>query len=269
MTKFDGNVCFVLLCIYWNLLAAIKSSLLKIQPQWFFSLTQAQFKKIKKLLNKEKISISVQEFLEFIKLSIAQREKIKFYFSKNINLVFEMLIKIGKRNNINRQDLGFININTILDLYHNLDLQNLETKLKSQIKENKKNYKYNSLIKLPKNIISEKDIFFFTEKYPKSNFIADGDVTGTAVYVNKLVKENLSGKIVCIESADPGYDFIFSKNIKGLVTMFGGINSHMAIRCSELNIPAAIGVGSNIFENIKSSKTIRLNTKIEKIDVIS
>ena len=234
-----------------------------------FSLTQAQFKKIKKLLNKEKISISVQEFLEFIKLSIAQREKIKFYFSKNINLVFEMLIKIGKRNNINRQDLGFININTILDLYHNLDLQNLETKLKSQIKENKKNYKYNSLIKLPKNIISEKDIFFFTEKYPKSNFIADGDVTGTAVYVNKLVKENLSGKIVCIESADPGYDFIFSKNIKGLVTMFGGINSHMAIRCSELNIPAAIGVGSNIFENIKSSKTIRLNTKIEKIDIIS
>ena len=43
-------------------------------------------------------------------------------------------------------------------------------------------------------------------------------------------------KVVCIENADPGYDFLFSKNIKGLVTKYGGQNSHMAIRCPKLNI---------------------------------
>ena len=37
--------------------------------------------------------------------------------------------------------------------------------------------------------------------------------------------------IVLIENADPGYDWIFSKNIKGLITKNGGINSHMSIRC--------------------------------------
>ena len=46
-----------------------------------------------------------------------------------------------------------------------------------------------------------------------------------------------------IRSADPGYDFLFSRGIGGLITQFGGANSHMAIRCAELGIPAVIGVG--------------------------
>ena len=32
--------------------------------------------------------------------------------------------------------------------------------------------------------------------------------------------------------------------------MYGGSNSHMAIRCLELNLPAAIGVGKLNYENI-------------------
>ena len=36
----------------------------------------------------------------------------------------------------------------------------------------------------------------------------------------------------------------FSHNIRGLVTKYGGANSHMAIRCLELSIP--IGVGNTI-----------------------
>ena len=31
------------------------------------------------------------------------------------------------------------------------------------------------------------------------------------------------------------------KKIKGLITKYGGVNSHMAIRCAELSVPAAIG----------------------------
>ena len=56
-------------------------------------------------------------------------------------------------------------------------------------------------------------------------------------------ENELRGKIVFIRSADPGYDYLFSKEIGGLVTQFGGANSHMAIRCAELGIPAVIGAG--------------------------
>ena len=48
-------------------------------------------------------------------------------------------------------------------------------------------------------------------------------------------------------SADPGFDWIFTRDISGFVTQFGGANSHMAIRASELGIPAVIGAGEALF----------------------
>ena len=75
-------------------------------------------------------------------------------------------------------------------------------------------------------------------------------------------------KIICIKNADPGFDFIFTKKIKGLITVYGGPNSHMSIRCSELNIPAAIGIGPQMYESIKSNKKIILDTGQKKISKI-
>ena len=62
-----------------------------------------------------------------------------------------------------------------------------------------------------------------------------------------------------IESADPGFDWIFSHNISGLVTKFGGANSHMTIRCAEFELPAAIGCGGKLFDQLRNSKVIELN----------
>ena len=65
------------------------------------------------------------------------------------------------------------------------------------------------------------------------------------------------------------YDWIFSKNIKGLITKNGGINSHMSIRCQELNIPAAIGLGEQNFNLLKSYFQINLNCKLNKINILN
>ena len=51
----------------------------------------------------------------------------------------------------------------------------------------------------------------------------------------------------------------FSKKIKGLITKFGGQNSHMSIRSSELSLPAAIGVGDEIYNSLKNKKYINLD----------
>ena len=66
--------------------------------------------------------------------------------------------------------------------------------------------------------------------------------------------ESLRGSILFLPSADPGYDWIFSKGIAGLVTMYGGVNSHMAIRAGELSIPAVIGVGENLYNHYGNAK---------------
>ena len=56
------------------------------------------------------------------------------------------------------------------------------------------------------------------------------------------------------------FDWIFTFKIKGLITKFGGAASHMAIRCAEFQIPAAIGCGEIIFNELLKQKknTFRL-----------
>ncbi len=234
-----------------------------------FYFSHRQIEKINKFIYLNKLPFSAESLIKFIKKSISERERAKFYFSKNIDSVFHLIKKIGKRVNLNKNDLGFININSIIDLYYNIDGQNIEQKLQEEIKSNKNIFNHNSLIKLPKNIINDKDIFYFLEKSSKYNFVGNGDVTGKILNLDRNNKNEMNNKIICISSADPGYDYIFTKRIKGLVTMFGGINSHMAIRCSELKIPAAIGVGERMFKDISNAKIARINSVSEKIDIIN
>jgi phosphoenolpyruvate-protein kinase (PTS system EI component) len=72
--------------------------------------------------------------------------------------------------------------------------------------------------------------------------------------------EVLRGRIICIENADPGFDWIFTRDIAGLVSKYGGANSHMTIRCAELGLPAAIGVGAQTFERITTAERVELDS---------
>ncbi len=76
---------------------------------------------------------------------------------------------------------------------------------------------------------------------------------------------DISGKIVFIPSADPGYDFLFDKGIGGLVTQFGGMNSHMAIRCAELGLPAVIGVGEKNFQTWKKASCLEIDCRKKQV----
>ena len=72
-----------------------------------------------------------------------------------------------------------------------------------------------------------------------------------------------------IPAADPGYDWIFNHEVSGLITQYGGANSHMAIKTAELGIPAAIGVGKKLYEQILISNMISLDCENKKIIILS
>ena len=179
-------------------------------------------------------------------------------------MIFKNIRKLFKRLKINPKDASYVNINSILSFYDNLDNSNLKKILITEIKNNKKQYKLNNLIKVPSVITKTKDLFINNEK-SKINFVANGTISSELLFLNSSQKNNLKGKIILIENADPGYDYIFDQKIKGLITKFGGINSHMAIRCSELSIPAAIGVGESIFDKIKDKNYITIDCATKKI----
>ena len=83
------------------------------------------------------------------------------------------------------------------------------------------------------------------------------------------LKENISGKIICIENADPGFDWIFSYKIDGLITMWGGANSHMAIRSGELGLPAVIGAGQLLFEKWSRAHILFIDCPGQRVEMIS
>ena len=75
-------------------------------------------------------------------------------------------------------------------------------------------------------------------------------------------------KIILLENADPGYDWIFSYHPSGLITKYGGVASHMAIRCAELGLPAAIGCGELLYEKLKHASKINLDCQNSQIIIL-
>ena len=240
-----------------------KNNFTKIKNNFEFD--KNKLLKISKLLKKNKIKIPIKKFLNILKKSIEAREYAKFVFSNSIDLTFENIKKIFKRVEINPENAAFINIELLIGLYNNIDNKNLKKILLNECLNNKKVYKLNNFIKLPPVISSARDLYINLEE-SKINFITQKIADGSIVKLDNKKKMNLNQKIVLIENADPGYDYIFDQKIKGLITKYGGVNSHMSIRCSELSIPAAIGVGENLYQKISKLKFISLNCNSKKIN---
>ena len=130
------------------------------------------------------------------------------------------------------------------------------------------NRKYFSSVKLPYLIVSHNDFFVSSILLSKPNFITDKNITGKLIFLDgKSQNLKLKNKIIVIENADPGFDWVFAHKIKGLITKFGGINSHMSIRCEELNLPAIIGFGEDNYSKIIDKKYLNINCKLQKVNL--
>jgi phosphoenolpyruvate-protein kinase (PTS system EI component) len=110
--------------------------------------------------------------------------------------------------------------------------------------------------------------------YPSSqpNYIGSGRVsTEVAILSSEVNNQNSSSlehKILLIPQADPGFDWIFGHNIAGLITKYGGGNSHMAIRANEFGLPAAIGVGEALYSSLSRASVVELDVTNRKIEII-
>ena len=113
---------------------------------------------------------------------------------------------------------------------------------------------------------SEKDFDLIALQVAKPNFITNQSITSGVINLDRKYQQStLNNKIILLEHADPGFDWIFSRNPSGLITKYGGVASHMSIRCSEINLPAAIGCGSMIYEKLKDASKIILDCKNQQI----
>ena len=122
---------------------------------------------------------------------------------------------------------------------------------------------------MPPLLTSEKDFDIISYPLSKPNFVTKKKIKSEIIQIKKIIDtQNISTKVILLENADPGFDWIFSYNISGLITKYGGVASHMAIRCAELNLPAAIGCGEILYEKLQKSSKILLDCENSQISVL-
>jgi phosphohistidine swiveling domain-containing protein len=121
---------------------------------------------------------------------------------------------------------------------------------------------------LPPVIVSPDEAFAFHLPPTRPNFITHKSVTAPVASVDEP-PESFTGRILFVPSADPGFDWIFSRDISGFVTQFGGANSHMAIRAGELGIPAVIGAGEDLYRRWRTARKLCLDCANQKVMTIA
>jgi len=226
-----------------------------------------QYSDMQKLVNEIGFQTSGKQLIEFIKNAIIAREYAKFIFTKNVSDSLEIISAWGESTGLSRDELSFLNIDDILNSVHCADGRELEQYLRDKSIIGRQKHEITSALKLPHIIEKPEDVSIVPLLIHKANFITNKIIRGEIVYLDgrNHTKNNLNNKIVIIEGADPGFDWIFTTKLKGLVTKYGGVNSHMAIRCAEFDLPAAIGCGEQIFERILQSSALELNCTEERI----
>jgi phosphohistidine swiveling domain-containing protein len=225
-------------------------------------------KRINEILENHQLKFKEVTFLEFLRQSVTQRENLKFEFTKNLSQALEYIAIAGEKLGFSREEMSNLEFSDIMK-FSTKNRQHLVSTWKK--KSDRKNMvkKLNEYFLLPSIIFSEDDFQVIRSYVAKPNYITKKRITANVLILNPKNKiPNIENKIVIIENADPGYDWIFAKNPKGLITKYGGIASHMAIRCGEIGMPAVIGCGEMLFEKLKIAEKLSLDCKNEKINII-
>jgi glutamine kinase len=230
-----------------------------------FGLTIPQMNAINALLLEHGLEHDVVGLFNFLKAAIEGREKAKFLFTRNLSAVLECLAEVGARQGLTRDDVSYADIADIAALHSTCG--EIETVLQRSIAAGRKRHALTRAISLPPLIATPDDVWCVETLEAEPNFITQLAIR--APVVDHSQRDALKGAIVMIPSADPGFDWLFSHAIGGLITAYGGVNSHMAIRAGELRIPAVIGAGEALFSKWAGARLLNLDCANKRVEVLS
>jgi glutamine kinase len=226
-----------------------------------FCLDKSTEENISKTLSEQGLKFNAKDLLEFVRAALEAREYSKFEFTKNLSDAIELIAISGEKIGFNRKELAMLSVQELFTKVE--DNEELITLWKNAIETRTKERILNNKIIMPPIIFSHEDLDVVQYYSPKPNYITQKKAQGELIKLDSNDKD-IEGKIVLIENGDPGYDWIFTRNIAGLITKYGGVASHMSIRCAEFGIPAAIGCGM-IYDKLLNANTVILDCGSKKI----
>jgi len=232
-----------------------------VQP---FSLTLPQMRAIVKQLEDHGLQPDSVGLLDFMQAGIELRELAKFHFTRNLSDALALIAEVGAQHGIGREDMAYCDIGVFKELHvAAVDAKDL---LLRSIEQGRSRYEKTLKLALPPVITRPEDVWSFEWPETEPNFITQKQVT--APVTSSSDRERLAGAIVCIPNADPGFDWLFAYPIAGLITAWGGANSHMAIRAGELGLPAVIGAGEVLYRRWSVARRLHLDCPGRWVEIL-
>ena len=221
-----------------------------------------QMNEIDRLLAEVGFDYDAPRLLVYISSAVRAREKAKFNFMRAVSRLLELVAEWGAQHDLTRDDMSFVPIERLATLDGPEDIA-------SYVSSGREAHLVTQAIRLPHLVMVVSDINVIRLPLGQPNFITSKSVTAPVHIQEGASGAYIDGKILLIESADPGFDWIFAHNIAGLITKFGGANSHMAIRSAEFGLPAAIGCGDRLFEILSDAQVVELNCAARTVKAAS
>lgn len=210
-----------------------------------------------------------EAFVEFASRAITGREYAKFVFTRSLSDALESIAEFGDRHGIDREDLSHVRLSTLLDVETDRP-GDAAGRLRDAARRGRDRHRIARTVELPPLVADERDFVAFERPVREPNFVTDVTVSAPVVEIaeGEVPDGDLAGAIVLVPQADPGFDWLFGHDVRGLITMYGGANSHMAIRAAEFRLPAAIGVGEQTYSRLADAAVIELDAAGHRVRVV-
>ena len=169
--------------------------------------------------------------MEFIKAGIEGREYAKFVFTRSLSDALSLIREFGEDYGLSAEDCAFIDYDVIRTLYS--ESGSVRDRCKRASHGARSSHALTRQLVLPPLIASPDDVFAFHLPPTQPNFITRKSIT--ARLLRSMIRRRASRVGFCSYRV-PIRDLTGSlrATLVGFVTQFGGANSHMAIRASEL-----------------------------------
>ena len=226
-----------------------------------FKLSMKQQQQINQLLEEDGFEdFDANDLLNYVNEAIVGREYGKFVFTRTVSDMLELIANFAEEHGLSRDEVSHVPLNSLLNTVKSSSEFTIEEQLRELSSQEAEKHDISVAIRLPQLLVDQAAVHIIPFQVSYPNFITHKKVTAKSVVLYSDTDGILlTDKIVIIEGADPGFDWIFSKKIAGLITKYGGANSHMAIRCAEFGIPAAIGCGEQRFDLLLKVNQVHLD----------
>ena len=205
--------------------------------------------------------LNAEELLSYAVKAIAGRENVKFLFTRTLSDALSSIVRWGESHGLSRDDLSFLEWPEIVLSLRQPVMDDVDRHYLDVAEKARRTMSAAHAFRLGHIVFGVQDLYVATLNRSVPNFVGLGSTSGQIVQLeaNTPTSVNIKGRLVCIENADPGFDWIFTKSPSALITRFGGANSHMAVRCAEFGLPAAVGCGDQLYHRVVQAGSVELN----------